>query len=243
MRRLVALAPLLLPLACAGLGPWSRASAKPEFPSPRTEADLDARLRFLEERLDAGRLHALAWYWGWLAIDGFSGVSQIQDAAQARQTGDRDRDIVNAVKTTVGIADLVVIRPMPGRRGAEPIRAKPDGTHAEKLARLALGEEILRATAVRADSRFSWQVHVGNLLFNLAGSAVLLGLGHGQAAGVTLATGVVGGEVQIWTEPWRGSRDLSDYEHLVESGHASAPDPRPWRLAPARDGIALEMRF
>ena len=243
MRRTIALAALLLPLACAGLGPQRGAPAKAEFPPPQSDAELDERLRFLEERLDAGRLHAGAWYWGWLAVSGLSGIFQIQDAAQADQAGDRDRDIVNAVKSAVGVADILVIRPMPGRRGAGPMRAMPDGSHAEKLARLARGEEILRASATRAEARRSWQVHVGNLLFNVAGSAVLLGLGHSEAAGVTLATGTIGGELQIWTEPWRGTRDLADYQHLVESGHASRDPQRPWHLAPARDGLALEMRF
>ncbi|HTY17772.1 MAG TPA: hypothetical protein VMH82_08590 [Myxococcota bacterium] len=243
MRPRIVLAVLLLPLGCAGLGPRRGAPAQAEFPPPKNDAELDARLNFLEERLDAGYLHAAAWYWGWLTIDGLSGISQIQDADQAREAGDRSRDIVNAVKSTVGVADILVIRPMPGRQGARPIRALPDGSHEEKLARLARGEEILRASADRVQANRSWGVHVGNFLFNLAGSAVLFGLGHSEAAGVTLATGAIGGEVQIWTEPWSGLRNLSDYQHLVESGHASTREPQPWHLAPARDGLALEMHF
>jgi len=239
MRRTIALAALLLAVGCASTAP-----PRPDFPKPQNQADLDARLHFLEERLDAGQLHAAAWNWGWLGIQVLSGFFQVEDAVQARQAGDRDRDIVNAVKTAVGVADILVIRPMPGIWGAAPLRGMPDATEDERLAQLARGEEILRATADRAAARKSWQVHVGNFLFNLAGSVVLFGLGHTEAAGLTLATGTLGGEIQIWTEPWRGTRDLADYEHLVETGHASAPDPgQRWHLAPARDGLALEMRF
>jgi hypothetical protein len=239
MSRTIALAALLISVGCASAAP-----PRPDFPKPRNEAELDARLRFLEQRLAAGQLHAAAWSGVWLGIQVFSGISQIEDAAAARQSGDRSRDIVNAVKSTVGVADVLVIRPMPGREGAAPLRAMPEGTEDERLARLARGEEILLATADRAAARRSWKVHVGNVLFNLAGSAVLLGLGHADAAATTLETGVVGGELQIWTEPWRGTHDLADYEHLVQTGHVSAPGAgQHWLLAPARDGLALQMRF
>jgi hypothetical protein len=239
MRPTIALAALLLSLGCASTSPPRR-----DLPKPQNAAELDARLGFLEERLAAGQLHAAAWNWGWLGVQTFSGISQIADAAQAEESGDRARDIVNAVKATVGVADILVIRPMPGLWGAAPLRAMPEATEDERVARLERGEKILLATADRAAANRSWQIHVGNLLFNLAGSAVLLGLGNGEAAGVTLATGVIGGEIQIWTEPWRGTRDLADYERLVETGHASALDRgQRWHLAPARDGLALEMRF
>ncbi len=239
MRRTIALAALLLSVGCA-----NAARPHPPFPKPLNEAELHARLGFVEERLDAGHLHAAAWSWGWLGVQVFSGVSQIQDAAAARESGDRARDVVNAVKSTVGVADILVMRPMPGRRGAAPLRAMPEATEAERLARLARGEEILLATADRAAANRSWQVHLGNILFNLAGSAVLLGLGHEDAAVTTLATGVIGGEIQIWTEPWRGTRDLADYEHLVATSHASFPGAgQRWRLVPAREGLAFEMRF
>jgi len=239
MSRTIALAALLVSVGCASAAP-----PQPDFPEPRNEAELDARLRFLEQRLAAGHLHAAAWSFGWLGIQVFSGISQIQDAAAARESGDRSRDIVNAVKSTVGVADVLVIRPMPGRQGAAPLREMPDGTEDARLARLARGEEILLATADRAAAHRSWKVHVGNVLFNLAGTAVLLGLGHEDAAATTLASGAIGGEIQIWTEPWRGTRDLADYEHLVQTGHASAPGTGPhWFLAPACDGLALQMRF
>jgi len=238
MRRTLALTAFLLSIGCASTAPPR------DFPKPQNQAQLDARLGFLEERLDAGRLHAALWNWGWLGIQVLSGISQIQDATQADKSGDRDRDAVNAFKSAVGVTDILLIRPMPGIWGAGPLRAMPAATEDERLAQLERGEEILRAAAERAAARRSWQVHVGNLLFNLACSGVLLGLGHGEAAGITLATGTIGGEIQIWTEPWRGTRDLADYEHLVESGHASAPDPgQHWHLAPAQDGLALEMRF
>ena len=239
MRRTIALAALLLSVGCAN-------TARPHapFPKPQTEAELHARLGFVEERLAVGQLHAAAWSWGWLGVQTFSGISQIEDAAAARESGDRARDVVNAVKSTVGVADVLVIRPMPGRWGAAPVREMPEATEGDLLARLARGEEILLASADRAAANRSWQVHLGNILFNVAGSAVLLGLGHEDSAVTTLASGVIGGEIQIWTEPWRGTRDLEDYEHLIATSHASVPDAgQRWRLVPARDGLAFEMRF
>jgi len=242
MRRAAPLATLVLALGCAGLRPPALGET---FAPPRTDAELGARLRFLEDRLSAGQLHAVAWWWGWLGIESFSGVSQVVDATDAHKVGDRARDVVNAVVSGVGLLDLLVLRPMPGRDGAGPLRAMPDVTRAEKLARLARGETMLCEIAARAQTRRSWPVHAGNLALAIAGGAVVLGFGRPATAATTAASNFVGGEIQIWSEPWRGTRDLDDYRRLVDSGQARARAPaRSWSVRPAPDGgVALEMRF
>jgi len=236
-------APLvLIALACAGVR-----SARPiaaDFPEPHSDEELDQRLHFLEARLDAGRLHAAAWSWGWLGIEGLGGVNEIVSATRESESSDRARNIVDAVKSSVGVADIVVLRPMPGRSGAAPLRALPGATFAEKRAQLVRGEAILLAAAARAEERLSWQSHLGNLAFNLAGSAVLLGLGHRDAAWVSLATGAAGGELEIWSEPWRAPRDLEDYRKLVAAGVALASDPPVrWHGAFTGTGLALQLQF
>jgi hypothetical protein len=229
---------LLLPLGCAGLG----APAKVSFPPPRTDRELDARLAFLEERLDAGRLHAQLWHWGWLGVQTAGAVAGTVGAAGAAHADDRAGQAVDAAKSVIGVADILVFRPMPGRHGADPIRGPADAPRAEKLARLERGEAILEAAAARAASRWEWTIHLGNAALNLAGSAVLLALDHEQVAAVSFATGFVGGEAEIWSEPWRASRDLEDYRALVAGATGSGP-PTSWRLAPTPMGVALEVRF
>lgn len=235
-----ALALLLLPVACASFAP----PRAPDYPAPASEQALDRRLDFLEERLDAGRMHAAAWSWGWLGFLGVTGAQSIASAASEHDANDRAGDITNAAKSAIGIADVLLLRPMPGRIGAAPMRELEGGARDDKLARLARGEATLAAAAERARQRSSWPTHLANLLFNAAGSAILLGLGHENAAWLTFATGFAGGELQIWSEPWRGRRDLADYEKLVGSSSASLREPEPsWRAAFTGRGVAVELRF
>jgi hypothetical protein len=229
---------LLLPLGCAGL----RSPAVAAFPPPRTDRELDARLQFLEERLDAGRLHAQLWHWGWLGFESAEAVLGTVGAADAKHADDRAGQAVDAAKSVIGVADILVFRPMPGRHGADSMRGPADAPRAEKLARLDRGEAILEAAAARAHTRWEWSVHLGNLGLNLAGSAVLLALSHERTAAISFATGVVGGEAEIWSEPWRASRDLEDYRALV-AGASGRAFPTSWRLAPTPTGVALELRF
>jgi hypothetical protein len=86
-------------------------------------------------------------------------------------------------------------------------------------------------------------VQLGNLALNLAGSAVMLGFEHPSEAGLALLNGTLGGEIEIWSEPWRAPRDLADYQRLIETGRAAQPLARRWGVGPVRDGIALELRF
>lgn len=237
---------LLLPFAisCAGSRGAGPSAAAPPFPPPHTEEELDRRLAFLTERLDDGRLHAAAWSWGWLGVQGFGVGSGVAGAVNEDDSGDRARNIVDAAKSAVGVADLLVLRPMPVRAGAKPLRSMPSATFAEKRAQLLRAEEILLSAESRARQRRSWVTHLGNLGFNLAGSAVLLGLGHGQAAWITLATGFVGGEAQIWSEPWRAPRDVEDYRRLIAAESPVAREPAPaFRGGVAGSGLALELRF
>src|SRR5688572_19186544 len=78
------------------------------------DSEIDARLRFLEERLDAGRFTASAWQYGWTGIyTTTTAVSAVQaitaDDGDARVVG-----IVGAVKSAGAVAQLL-IDPLPAR--------------------------------------------------------------------------------------------------------------------------------
>jgi len=51
----------------------------PRRPSPAghaglSDAEIDRRIDFLEQKLDDSRTHGQIWYWSWLAINGGSTV-------------------------------------------------------------------------------------------------------------------------------------------------------------------------
>ena len=94
-----------------------------------SDAELAARLGFLEERLDAGRPPALAWQWGWTGFYGAGLVLNGGYAAVAEDGDDRVRAAVDAVKSGVALAQtLRLVRdPLPANVGAAPMGAGVGG--------------------------------------------------------------------------------------------------------------------
>jgi|SRR5271157_2526168 len=234
---------MFCPLACASAPFAVPRAAMPTFSAPRTDAELDARLHFLEDRLDAGRRHAQVWYYGWLGFNtaclAYTTASATVDSARSRSF-----DIVNASQAAIGVADLVFVRPIPGREGADPIRGPADASHADKVARLTKGEQILVAAAQRADDRSSWTNHLGNLAFNLLGGGILLALHEDHYAAVAALSGTAVGEVYIWSEPSRAPGDLEEYLHFIADGAvARSGSGSKWLLFPGGPGIALRVSF
>ena len=75
------------------------APARAEEPPPMlqlSDAELAARLDFLERRLDAARPASLAWQWGWTGFYGASLVLSGGYAAVAEDGDDRVRAVVAA---------------------------------------------------------------------------------------------------------------------------------------------------
>lgn len=224
-------------LGCAGVG--GPAAIDASFAPPRTEREAAARLAFLEERLDAGRRHAELWYWSWLTINGTGLGSSLYTAARTNHGDTRAFNVVQASQAALGVADMLWMRPMPGRSGADPLRAAATrGESAE--ARVAQGERLLVATAERAASRRDWRIHAGNLALQAIGAGVLLAQGERGYAGLTLAMGIVGGEANLWSEPSRATGDLDAYRELVATGVVPSTG---WLLAPSRNGVALVLRY
>ena len=97
--------PPLLALAytLAAVGPAAAADRTETAPSlvALSDAELAARLGFLEERLDAGRPTALAWHWGWTGFYSASLALNVGYAIEAEDGDDRVRAIVDATKSGV----------------------------------------------------------------------------------------------------------------------------------------------
>jgi hypothetical protein len=205
-------------------------------PAPGGALDLDMRLDFIERRLDAQRLHAEAWQYGWMSADAIGLGLGSYRAATENKAGHR---AVGAVDATKSILDLLVqhFRPLAGLRGADPIRAMPADTPEQRQAQLAAAERLLNADAARASERWSVLGHLGNLAMNLAGGAVILGTGDSRDALIDAGVGILAGELEIFTAPWEPLRSLADY-HSRFGGLAAAME-----LRPRPGGLELTFRF
>jgi hypothetical protein len=223
--------------------PMADAAAGAEQPRPPVlhlaDAELAARLSFLEERLDAGRPTALAWQWGWTGLYSASLTANLAWAIVAEDGSERVRAIVDATKSAAAtIQMLTLLRdPLPATAGARPMRGVAGSGRAAMLERLAAGERQLAASAASAATRYHLRRHLAVIGANLLGGAAILALGSRRDALQSSLIGLAVGEAQIWSQPWRASGDLEDYRA------AFPPRGIAWQLQPRGTGVALTVRF
>lgn len=204
-------------------------------PAP-TGSALDLRLDFIEQRLDAGETHARLWQYGWTGVNGVGLLLGTYNAITTDKSSRRVVGIVDAAKSAVGLADLVM-RPLPGLDGAASLGASPGATPAEQEARLQAAEQLLTAAAARAQERLSPLAHLANLGINLVGGGVILAFGHPDDAAINTLTGFAVGEVQLLSAPWAPIQDLAEYQSRFGRIVASMA-VHPWP-----GGVELAFRF
>lgn len=232
-----ALAASVLVLACATpvLG-----QAPPLDLSPPSEADIGERLAFLDERLEAAQFHGQVWYYGWLTADGIGVVQNSVMAALSDDSSERLAMIVDASKSVIGIGDALV-RPLPARLGADPIRELPGGTPELARARLRAAEDLLQRSAYRARLKFTASPHLGNAALNLVGGGIIWAFGEWEDAALSTGIGLLMGELRIWTSPTQPVHDLAEYR--ARFGGLAAPRDALWSLAPRPNGLVMTLRF
>ena len=208
-------------------------------PSSLSDSELDARLAFLKERLDAGESYTKYWQWGWTGGYSLGIVIGTAQAIDENTNKRRVNDIVTAVKSVIGTSRLLFF-PHPGRSGADSMRAISGSSREAKLQRLADGEELLQRVAKRAEQRTSWKSYAGNIALNAAGGAFIFGFGEDDDAAISMGVGVAVGTAQILSAPKRGIQDLEDYETRFGMKTASRVD---WRIVPTMGGVALQVTF
>jgi len=205
-----------------------------------SDAQIDARIAFLTDRFDDGEDYATYWQYA------FTGAWSLGVVIGGLQAGlldgdDRYSGIVTAVKAAFGVTRLL-LQPQPGMQGSRPITELPGATREERMAQLEAGEKHLAVVAKRADERYRWLPHLGNLATNLAGMAVLFGVADTRHALESAGVGIFMGEVMIWTSPWRGADDVEEYESAFDAGLPKDPEVT-WSLIPTPGGGAIQVRF
>ena len=239
MPRTVAGALLLLMLAGCATPPASL--PEPAAPEPDlSEREVQARIDFIEERLEDRQLHAQIWYWGWLTIFTGSTIGNSYAAATTDHGPQRANGIAQAVLSASGIGDAL-FRPFNARFGAEPIRVLPDATPEDRRQKLARAEALLRGNAERASERTSWQYHLANAAPNWVAGLIVWAAGDGQKGAMTALTGTLGSEAHIWTEPGGPVQDWADYQ-LFRAGHLQEVAGG-WQIVPALGGVTVRYRF
>jgi hypothetical protein len=228
-------------IGIAGLTQVALAQPAGDSYAALSESEVERRIAFIEERLDASRRHAQIWYWSWLAINGGATVGLSAASVLTDNGDDRASYIPQAVLAALGVADLTLIRPLDARLGAAPIRALPAATPAERRAQLERAEAQLRSNAERAASRRSVLLHVASLGLNGAAGLATWAFGEPGDALVSFLSGAAAGELYIWTEPGAPARDWQDYQRFAAHA-ATAPVPR-WSVVGGFGRIALKLEW
>src|SRR5512134_2992220 len=195
------------------LAPLPGRTAEPLTPAntAMSDAAIEQRTDFIEQRLDERRTHGQIWYWSWMAINGGSMVGLATAAALSEHEDDQVNNGVQAGLGAIGVADLL-LRPLEARYGAAPLRSLPEDTREQKITKLRAAESQLRGNAERAEERTSWQMHAANVAVNCA-AGLIIGLAGRPSDGIiAFGAGTAGGVVEILTQPWGPARDWKDYE-------------------------------
>lgn len=205
------------------------------------DATVQARLDFLESRLDEGRTHAEWWWKSWLGIFIFGALVQSVNAGWEENKSERANDYMSVAKSLLGVADLS-FRPMPGRHGADRMREIPTDTTEGCARRLHLAESVMKGAAERADSRRKWSTHVSSFALNfVAGLAVAEGWKDPTTGWSAFAVSQTMSEIHVWTAPGQPSDDWAAYRERFDGARAKKPSA--WRLAGGNRGIGVVWNY
>jgi len=201
-----------------------------------SEAEIDARLTFIESRLDAGRRDAALWQNGWRAA--YAGVAAVQGTL-AFTENKKDDQVANGVGALRAVTafTLLTLRPHPGSKGADPVRVLTGET---RMVRLAAAELLLKRSARRAEERYSPRRHLINIGMNLAFGGMICAFGDCADAPLSVLIGIAGGEAALWTIPTQAVADLQAYRRRFGGQTETRIS---WQMLPAPGGIQLRGRF
>ena len=208
---------------------------------PLSEADMERRMAFIEERLNEGRTHARYWQYGWSGFFAASAAFQGYKAIESDSSDNEVNHAVGAVKSAAGLT-LMLLRPIPAAKGAAPLQDMPATTRDQKEARLEAARDMLNTNARRARARKSWTRHLTGIAVNLIGSAVIASIGDTDDAVISGLTGIAINQANIWSQPSRAIDDLADYQKAFPA--VSETNDVSWQLTPiAGGGLGVTIRF
>jgi hypothetical protein len=223
----------------------ARAGADPGAVMP--DVEVSRRLTFIESRLSwatpAACLWWSAWYYGYVLVT----VGQAGVALGTTNAGLRTDSAVGAAFATLGVVGLGVADFLP-RHAARLLHALPAGTPEERRRKLARAERLLRDSAGVEEGGRSWVAHLAGIGVTAA-SALVQGLVYKRASSsvVTLVSGVVITEAQVYTRPTAAIEDWRAYQQgAFGGGGSSVPATSrgvPWSLVVQPGGLGVGFSF
>lgn len=199
-----------------------------------SEAELDERLAFIEDRVADQFSYAQLWWWTFTTTYSVGVVAQSVRATIVETPAWRADLILSAIKATGGVLRFA-LNPYGGLVGTDEFAMMPSATLEQKRTKLARAEAVLRANAKATVPYGRWYAHVANVVVNLVG-ATIVGLGFDDwPLGLTSAAlGIGVGEISFIIQPWEADEDLDEYR---------AKFGVPGRFEPATEKAAIRARI
>jgi hypothetical protein len=240
---------LLAPLLLGALALPSAARAEPPPPTRAepSDAEVSRRLAFLQDRFDRAAPAAARWWYGWYG--GWLGLTVIQSgiALGIHDRGLRTSAAVSAAFTTLGVIPLGLV-PFQPLLAPAALRAQPEGTPAERRAKLARGERLLEESATIETRGHSFLPHLLGGVVSL-GSGLVLVLAYKRplfSGIVNLVGGVALCELEIYSQPSAAISDWKDYQAHGGEGptRAASRTKKPsFMLSPSLGGMGISGSF
>lgn len=206
------------------------------------DAATEARLQFLETRLEEARGNTMLWWGSWLAIFSIGAVYGTTAGALEDNNEIAAANFITASKSVLGIAQLT-LRPHVGRHGADAARAIPKDSPANCAERLRVAEQTLESAAEDANMRWSWKRHMASLVLNLGAGVIVAEACDEPGQGWRdFAVSEVSSEAHLWTHPTRATDDWAAYRNQFD-GAPLAKDRASLSFAAIPGGVGLVYKF
>jgi hypothetical protein len=214
-----------LPLPVQGQAPQSPAPSPSEVSgsedkpvAARPEAlnkagELDARIAALDAYLEDQQVPSRVYYASWVSVLSVLAAGQAGLAIFEEERAARAGLIMGSSFSALGLS-LVLLAPSPGRYGHRRFRELPDGTIAEKEAKLWQGEAWLRGEVASVRRTHSLLTHALGAAMGV-GAFLGLYLGYDDNLAGALRTGlgtVAVTELRVWTRTRRAARNWQAYQ-------------------------------
>jgi hypothetical protein len=180
------------------------------------------RIGFLQKSLQNDQKGTKQWWYSWLGIYGAATVGQGAVYFSSDNKAVREDMALGAITAFIGVAGQF-ISPFQPVSFADDLVRLPEGTDAERQAKLSLLEKSLADRSILESKARKWQAHILPTAINL-GSGLVTWLGFHRTVWdgvVNFGLNCVLTESQIWSQPIRAKRALKRYHEQFGKGDLS----------------------
>ncbi len=229
-----------LPLLCVLLAGQQSNAREP------VDSAMVNRIQFLQKSLQNDQDGTKQWWYSWLGLYGAATIGQGAVYFSSGDKNTRQDMALGAATTFLGVAGQF-ISPFQPASFAGKFDMLPEGSLAERQAKLTQMEKFLTDRSLMESEARKWQAHILPTSINMVSGAITwLGFHRTFLDGVVnFGLNCVLTEAQIWTQPIRAKRALKRYRRQFGSQDLSVHTHREinFKFAASANGAGVRVVF